>query len=66
MRVLDSRKLGEDIDKRKIFNHPEGDDIFIRWYKWKQILMTSTEDQVLADLIEKAEVIYELSRQHTI
>jgi len=63
-KTIYSRNVGEDISKRVLFKSNEEQKIFIRWQKWRKILQSSIDNPSLADAIEKAEVIYELARNH--
>ena len=63
-KTIYSRNIGEDTSKRVLFKSNGEQKIFIRWQKWREILQSSIDNPSLADAIEKAEVIYELSKNH--
>lgn len=63
-KTIYSRNIGEDTSKRVLFKSNEEQKIFIRWHKWREILQASIDNPSLLDAIEKAEVIYELSKNH--
>lgn len=63
-KTIYSRNIGEDTSKRVLFKSNEEQKIFMRWQKWREILQASIDNPSLLDAIEKAEVIYELTRNH--
>lgn len=61
-KTIYSRNIGEDISKRVLIKSNEEQKNFMRWQKWREILQASIDNPSLKDAVEKAEVIYELSK----
>lgn len=55
-----SRKFHDPPNKRVLIQGKE--DFYSRWNKWRDILEMAKTNPSLADAIQKAEVIYELSK----
>ena len=54
------RELGDPISARVLHTQSPDIEYNIRWHKWKKILELSREDPRLAELVNKAEMMYEL------
>jgi|LauGreDrversion4_2_1035121.scaffolds.fasta_scaffold1416521_1 hypothetical protein len=54
------RNLGDPINSRVLYSQSPDIEYNIRWHKWKEILALSREDPRLAELVNKAEMMYEL------
>ena len=62
-KTIYSRKSGDPVTQRTLVcEDPEKKDKE-RWLKWRDILLASKEHPGLADLIEKAEVFYNLIKK---
>ena len=59
-RTIYSRKRGDPANKRILIQGKE--DLYARFDKWRYILVEAQDNPSLADAVEKAEIIYELSK----
>lgn len=59
-RTIYSRKIGDPANKRTLIQGRE--DLYARIDKWRYILIEAQDNPSLKDAVEKAEVIYELSK----